>query len=169
LWKPHFGDDPSIVGRSIVINGAPYTVVGVIPNNFQILFKSDLWTVFVPGRGPEFRRMHYLKVLGRLKPGIVLPQAEADMALLAANIARISPDTNKDWGVTVEPLRDALIGGDVRVTSAVLAGVVSLVLLMACANVANLLLARGIDRAREFAVRASLGGTHARMMSQFAH
>jgi putative ABC transport system permease protein len=166
LWRSHYGGDPSIVGRSVEMNGAPYTVVGIIPDDFQILFQSDLWTVFVPGRGPEFRRMHYLKVLGRLKPGIVLPRARADMALLAANIARIAPDTNKDWGVTVEPLRGALIGGDMRVTSAVLAGVVGLVLLMAWANVANLLLARGIDRAREFAVRASLGGSHARILGQ---
>src|SRR5208283_2654184 len=116
--------DPKIVGRAIDMNGAPYTVVGVIPDDFQILFKSDFWTVFTPGHAPEFRRMHYLKVLGRLRPGFDLRQAEADMAILAADIARISPETNKDWGVTVEPLRDALIGRDVRVTSAVLAGVV---------------------------------------------
>ena len=161
-----FGGDPHIVGRLIESNGAPLTIVGVIPGDFQLLFPSDLWTVFVPGRGPEYRRMHYLRVVARLRPGASMQHADADMAVLASNIARLSPETNKGWGVTVDPLRDALIGGDVQKTSAVLGSVVGLVLLMACANIGNLLLARGIDRAREFAVRVSLGGTQARIMSQ---
>ncbi len=166
LWRSHFGGDPALVGRPLELNGQPFTVVGIVPAQFQFLFKSDLWTVFVPGRGPEFRRMHYLRVIGRLKPGATLSQANADMAVVAAGIARISPETNKGYGVTIEPLRDGLIGGDVRVTSEVLAAVVGLVLLMACANIANLLLARGIDRAREFAVRSSLGGSHAQILRQ---
>jgi putative ABC transport system permease protein len=166
LWGSHFGRDPSIVGRSIAMNGDRYTLVGIVPAEFQMFYASDVWTVYVPERGPESRRIHYLKVIGRLKPGATLQQSRSDMAILAGRIARISPETNKDWGVTIEPLRDALIARDMRLTSAVLAGVVALVLLMACANVANLLLARSIDRAREFAVRASLGGTHGRILSQ---
>jgi putative ABC transport system permease protein len=166
LWRSRFGGDPKIVGRPIESNGAPLTIVGVIPGDFQLLFRSDLWTVFVPGRGPEYRRMHYLRVVARLRPGTPLRQADADMAVLGSNIARLSPETNKGWGVTVQPLRDALIGGEVRTTSAVLGCVAGLVLLMACANITNLLLARGIDRAREFAIRVSLGGSQARIMVQ---
>jgi len=166
LWRSHFGGDPKLVGRSIELDNTPWTVVGIVPDGFQMLYKSDLWRVFVPGRGAEFRRMHYLRVVGRLKPGIALGQANADMAVVAAGIARISPDTNKDWGVTIEPLRQALVGHDVRTTAAVLAGVVALVLLMACANVGNLLLARATSRRREFAVRASLGGSQMRILRQ---
>ena len=166
LWQSRFGGDPNIVGRSIESNDTPLTIVGVIPGDFQFLYHSDLWTVFTPGRGPQYRQMHYLRVVARLRPGASLQQADADMAVVGANIARISPQTNKGWGVTVQPLRDALIGGDVRTTSAVLACVVGLILLMACANIANLLLARGIDRAREFAVRVSLGGSQGRIMGQ---
>src|SRR5205823_7342371 len=108
----------------------------------------------------------YMQVIGRLKPGVTLEQARTDMGGVADQIARIAPDTNKDWGVTIEPLHEAIVGAELRTTSLVLAGVVGFVLLMACANVANMLLARGLGRAREIAVRAALGGSRARIVSQ---
>jgi len=166
LWRDRFGADPKLVGSTLPLDGEPFTVIGIVPARFQILFKSDLWTPFIPRRSPEQRRMHYLQVFGRLKPGVTFEQASAGMAPIAENIARIAPDTNKDWGITVEPLRQALVGRDLRITSLMLAAVAGFVLLMACANIANLLLARGVGRTREIAVRASLGGSPARILRQ---
>ena len=166
LWRNRFGGDASVIGRAITLDGESYTIVGVAPAGFQILYPSDMWTLFVPRRSPEQRRQHYMQVIGRLKPGVTLEQAKADMAGVADRIATIAPDTNKGWGVTIEPLRDAIVGPELRTTSLVLAGVVGFVLLMACANVANLLLARGLGRSREIAVRSALGGSRWRIIRQ---
>jgi putative ABC transport system permease protein len=166
LWTSQFGRDPRLVGSTLTLDGELFTVIGIVPSQFQILSNSNLWTIFEPKRSPEQRRMHYLQVIGRLKHGVNLDSAKAGMGVVAENIARISPATNKDWGITIEPLRDALSDRDLRVTSLVLGSVVGFVLLMACANVASLMLARGAGRRREIAVRASLGGSQVRILRQ---
>ena len=166
LWRTRFNADPAIVGATIPLDGKPFTVIGVAPARFQILYQSDLWTLMTPKRSPEQRRMHYLQVLGRLKPDVTIDQARSAMAVIAAQIAEISPATNKDWGVTIDPLRESIVGAELRTTSLVLAGVVFFILLMACANVASLMLARGAARTREMAVRAALGAGGKRLAKQ---
>jgi putative ABC transport system permease protein len=166
LWRSRFGADTGVVGRPIQLDGDPITVVGVVPADFQILFRADLWTLYGVRRSPEQRRQHYLQVIARLKPGVTIEQANADMTGIANRLADAWPDSNNGWGVTIAPLRDAIVGGELKTTSLVLTGVVGFVLLMACANVANLLLARALGRSREIAVRAAIGGTRARIVTQ---
>ncbi len=166
LWRTRFGGDPAIVGRALTFDNDPTTVIGIVSGDFQILFRADMWSLFVPRRSPEQRRQHYLQVVGRLQDGVSIDRARTDMGAIADRIAAASPDTNRGWGVAMEPLRHAVVGADLRTTTLVLAGVVGFVLLMACANVANLLLARGLGRSRELAVRAAIGGTRARIVRQ---
>ena len=166
LWRSHFGGQASILGQTIVSSGVRYTVIGVVPASMQIFYRADFWTPFFIQTKPSWRAAHYLQVLGRLKPGVTIEAARADMAVIARNIAQLSPSTNRDWGATAEPLRQSLISKDLQSTSWVLGGVVGFVLLMACANVANLLLTRGSVRTREFAIRASIGGTRGRLVQQ---
>src|SRR5262249_5279795 len=155
FWRSRLGSDPHAIGRVLRLDGLPFTVIGIVPADFQIVSPTGIWTPLPPSPGQ--RRPRFLQVIGRLKAGRTLADARADMAVVADRIALAEPDTNRNWGVVVDPLRESLVGGDLRATSLVLGGVVMFVLLMACANVANLLLARGVGRVRDVAVRRALG------------
>ncbi|MBI4263782.1 MAG: ABC transporter permease [Acidobacteria bacterium] len=166
FWRSRFGADPTLVGRGITLDGQPFTVIGIVPADFQILSDARLWTLLAERRGPEWRRTRYLRVVARLKRDVTLDQARAEMTAIASNIGRLSPETNEGWGVTVDPMWTRVIGPALRLTSLVLAGIVAFVLLMACANIANLLLARDAGRMRELAVRVAIGASRLRIVRQ---
>lgn len=166
LWNARFGRDLGIVGRTILLNQVPTTVIGIMPAWFQVSYEADLWNVFAVKRTPDQRQTHFLQVFGRLKDGLTPEQANANLQTIASGIAAAYPESNKNWTITLDTLRQSIVGDDLRTTSLVLAGVSAFILLMGCANVASLLLARGIGRSREIAVRASLGVTPARLVQQ---
>src|SRR5262245_13433499 len=164
FWKSRLGADANALGDLVRLDGAPFTVIGIVPADFRVLQTADVWTPFILRYTPEQRRQHYLQVMAKLKPAVTIEQARSDMRAVADGIALASPETNKGWSVTIEPLAEAVVSSELRATTIVLGGVVWLVLLMACANVANLLLAHSVGRSREMAVRAALGGSRSQLL-----
>ena len=166
IWKRDFGGDRNIVGRTIHLNGAALTVVGVLPSDIPLLSEAQIW-VPTPmlNSGMNIRMGHSLKAIGRLKPGVSLEQAKADLDAVAWQLQSQYPDTNKNWWMRQRPLREVLIG-PVRPALLLMWGSVGLLLLIACVNVANLLLARSISRQKEFALRTALGAGRIRMVRQ---
>jgi putative ABC transport system permease protein len=168
LWVSQFGADPSIINRKVSLDNAPYIVVGVLPAGgaFDRAF-AQLWRPLAFEPSNMTRNFHWMISFARLKDGVSLQQARANMDTIGARIARDFPQSNKGWGVVVEPYADTLIGPQLRTSLLVLLTATGLVLLIGCANLANLSLARGVSREREVAVRASLGAGRSRLVRQF--
>src|SRR5437899_47692 len=167
LWMERFGSDRDIIGKPIRLNGEPYTVVGVLAAGQPDRLENQL---FVPlAFKPEQinHDFHFVLVMGRLKPGVTIQQANADMDSVTRHIAEVYPKSNKGWGASVEPLQNDFISKDTIKNLWLLMGAVGFILLIACVNVANLLLARGTARQREIAVRAALGATRWQLFGQF--
>jgi putative ABC transport system permease protein len=165
IWQRRFGSDPGVLGRTIQLSGAKYTIIGVVPAGFSFPNKSELWRPLQIDPNKLDRGPHYLRVVGRLKTGITLPQAQAEMSTIASRLSEQFPEKTAGHGIKLELLRDVVVG-DIGTALFVLLGAVGFVLLIACANVANLLLARAGARQREIAIRTALGASRGRVIRQ---
>ena len=166
VWQRRYQGDPSLVGRSVSVNGRPHTVIGIMPPKFNFPEDQKIWVALGPLAINDERTARSLFAFGRLKPGADIMQAREDLKSMSAALAREYPKTSDGWSANARPLSDEFIPDDVRLVLLTMMGAVTIVLIIACANVANLMLARASGRQREFCVRAALGAGRGKLITQ---
>jgi putative ABC transport system permease protein len=166
VWQNRYGGNPDVIGRAVRVNGKPATIIGVMPEGFKFPNNEDFWMPLVPDAGMEKRDNRSLQLFALLNPGTTVAEANADLNVIAGRIAAEFPDTNKDLGALVRTFHETYNGDQIKIVFLMMLGAVGFVLLIACANVANMMLSRAIARAREIAVRAAMGATRWQIIRQ---
>jgi putative ABC transport system permease protein len=166
VWKDRYGSSPTVLGRQVRVNEKPATIIGVMPEGFKFPTNQDMWMPLVPDAGLESRSSRSLDLFGMLKPGASISQVDADLNRIARRLAAAYPDVDKDEGITVQTFHQRYNGGPIRTVFLLMLAAVGFVLLIACANVANMMLSRALGRQRELSIRAAMGASRWRMIRQ---